>query len=108
MKPMLLTTSQMEKLHGFEQDVAELKCNNKTLESVNEFKLLGITIDKNLNWKKHLSNARKNCFATLNVLRKMKDIHYNGGREVKYDFFFQFHFLFILFYFPSFFLISYF
>ena len=107
MKPMLLTTSQMEKLHGFEQDVAELKCNNKTLENVNEFKLLGITIDKNLNWKKHLNNARKNCYATLNVLCKMKDIHYNGGREMKYDLFFSFifclsYFIFLFFFFSYF------
>ena len=39
----------MEKLHGFEQDVVELKCKGKTLENVNEFKLIGVTIDKNLN-----------------------------------------------------------
>ena len=61
----------MKKLHGFEQDVVELKCKEKTLENVNEFKLLGITIDKNLNWKKHIKNTTKNCYATLNVLRKI-------------------------------------
>ena len=39
MKAMLLTASQIEKLHGFEQDVVELnKCKDKTLENVNEFK----------------------------------------------------------------------
>ena len=48
-KAMLFTASQMEKLHGFEQDVVELKCKGKTLENVNEFKLIGVTIDKNLN-----------------------------------------------------------
>ena len=48
-KSMLFTTSQMEKLHGFEQDVVELKCKDKTLENANKFKLLGVTIDNNLN-----------------------------------------------------------
>ena len=50
---MLFTTNQMEKFHGFELDAVELKCEGKTLENVNKFKLLGKTIDKNLNWKKH-------------------------------------------------------
>ena len=49
---MLFTTSQMEKFHGFEQDVVELKCKDKTMEILNEFELFGITIDKNLNGKK--------------------------------------------------------
>ena len=52
-KAMLFTTSQMEKFHGFEQDVVELKCKDKTMEILNEFELLGITIDKNLNGKKY-------------------------------------------------------
>ena len=62
----------MEKLHVFEQDVVELKCKDKTLENVKEFKLLNITIDKTLNWKKHINDTTKNCYATLNVLRKIK------------------------------------
>ena len=53
MKAMLFTISQMEKFHGFGQVVVELECKDKTLENVYEFKLLQITTDKNLNWKKH-------------------------------------------------------
>ena len=70
-KAMLFTTYQMEMLYGFEQDVVEIKFKDKTLENINEFKLLGITIDKNLNWKKHMNNTTKNCYATLNVLHKI-------------------------------------
>ena len=70
-KTMLFTNSHMEKLHGFGQDVIELKCKDKTLQNVNEFKFLGITIDKNLNWKKHINNTTKNYYATLNALRKI-------------------------------------
>ena len=36
----------MYKLHGFEQDVVELKWKNKTLENAKEFKRPGITILK--------------------------------------------------------------
>ena len=74
MKAMLFTTSQMEKFHVFEQNVVELKCKDKTLENVivNEFKLLEIITEKNLNWKKHINNKTKNCYATPNVLRKIK------------------------------------
>ena len=76
-KATLFTTRQMEKLHGFEQDEVELKCKDKTQENVNKFKLLGITIDKNLHWKKHINNTTKNCYATRNVLRKIR-----GGEGV--------------------------
>ena len=58
-KTMLFTNNHMEKLHGFGQDVVELKCKDKTLENVNEFKFLGITIEKNLNWKKHKQHDKK-------------------------------------------------
>ena len=70
-KAVLFTTSQMEKLLGSEQDLVELKCKDKTLENVNKFKLLRITIDKNLNRKKQINNTTKNCYATLNVLCKI-------------------------------------
>ena len=71
-KATLFTTSQMEQLHGFEQEVVGLKCKDKILKNVNEFKLLGITVDKNLNWEKHIKNTKKNCYAAHNVLRKIK------------------------------------
>ena len=60
MKAMIFTISQMEKFHGFGQVVVELECKDKTLENVYEFKLLQITTDKNLNWKKHINNTTKN------------------------------------------------
>ena len=69
MKAVLFTNSQRDKLHGYEQDVVKLKCEGK---NINEFKLLGITVDKNLNWKKHINNTTKNGYATLNVLCKIK------------------------------------
>ena len=78
-KAMLFSTSQngkiawcMQVASCMEQNVAEVKCKDKTPDNVNEFKLLGITIDKNLNWKKHINYTAKNCYATLNALRKIK------------------------------------
>ena len=69
---MLFTTSQIEKLHGFEQEVVEFEYKDKILENANEFKLLGINNDKNLNWKKRINCMTKPCYATLSVLRKNK------------------------------------
>ena len=66
-KTMLFTTNKMEKLHLFEQNVVELKCKDKSLENVNKIKFLGITIDKILNWKKHI-----NCYITLSILLKVQ------------------------------------
>ena len=54
----------MEKWHGFAQD--------KTLENIGEFKLLGLTIHKTFNWKKHINNMTKNCYTIFSVLRKIK------------------------------------
>ena len=71
-KAMLFTTSQIEKLHGFEQEVVEFEYKDKILENANEFKLLGINNDKNLNWKKRINCMTKPCYATLSVLRKNK------------------------------------
>ena len=31
-----------------------------------------IATDKNRKWKKHVNNTKKNCHATLNVLRKIE------------------------------------
>ena len=65
---MLFTTSQIEKLHDFDQDVVKRNWE----ENVNEFKLLGIAMDKNLSRKKHINNTTKNCYATLSVPHKIK------------------------------------
>ena len=43
--------SPLEKLHGFEQNLAKLK--DKTLENVSEVKLLGITREKSHPEKAH-------------------------------------------------------
>ena len=69
-KAMLFTISQIENVPGFEQEPVEFKYKDKILENVSEFRLLGITIDKNLNWKKRINNTTKPCYATLCVLRK--------------------------------------
>ena len=69
-KTMLFTISQIENVPGFEQEPVEFKYKDKILENVSEFRLLGITIDKNLNWKKRINNMTKPCYATLCVLRK--------------------------------------
>ena len=71
-KALLFVTHQIEMLHGFEQEVVKFKYKDKILEDVSELKLLGLTIDKNVNSKKHINNTTKPYYATLSVLRKNK------------------------------------
>ena len=62
----------IQKLRGFEQDVVEFKCKDKTLENVNEFKFLRITKDKNLNWKKHKQHDKELLCNTERYKQKQK------------------------------------
>src|SRR5688572_3534385 len=36
------------------------------------FKLLGVTLDENLNWHQHISNVQKNCRFGILLLKKLK------------------------------------
>ena len=69
-KSVFITTSQIEKLHGFEQNIVELKWKDKGKSK--RIQAFWIAIDKNRKWKKHVNNTTKNCHATLNVLRKIE------------------------------------
>ena len=52
----------------------KLKINNKQIDSVNEFNLLGVTIDNNLNWNAHTQKIHSKISRTLGVLKKIKRI----------------------------------
>ena len=43
------------------------------LNRVHEAKFLGITIDENITWKKHVENVCKLCSRNIGVLNKVKD-----------------------------------
>ena len=44
-----------------EMEVLTIKVVNMNIERVKEFNFLGVMIDANLNWKKHIANVSNAC-----------------------------------------------
>ena len=44
-----------------EMEVLTLKVDNMIIERVKEFNFLGIMLDANLNWKKHIAKVSNAC-----------------------------------------------
>ena len=50
-----------------------LKVSDKTLERVQQTKLLGVYLHENLKWDEHVKELSKSCYSTLSILRKIKN-----------------------------------
>ena len=48
------------------------KINNTNIEKVEQFKFLGLTLDSNLNWKKHSDNITNKCSQIIGILNRLK------------------------------------
>ena len=57
-----------------DEDVSYLTLNidNTNIERVYEFKKLGLILDANLNWKKHLGKLSNQCSKKIGILNKLK------------------------------------
>ena len=51
-----------------------LKIANINIEQVDEFNFLGLTLDANLTWKKHVNKIANKCSKTTGVLNKLKHV----------------------------------
>ena len=51
-----------------------LKINNINIEQVDEFNFLGLTLDTNLTWKKHVNKIANKCSRITGVLNKLKHV----------------------------------
>ena len=49
-----------------------LKIDNVIIEKVDEFNFLGLTMDTNLNWKKHSEKICNNCTKMIGILNRLK------------------------------------
>ena len=49
-----------------------LKIDDVYIERVDEFNFLGLTLDTNLNWRKHTENISNKCSETIGVLNRLK------------------------------------
>ena len=51
-----------------------LKTDNINIEQVDEFNFIGLTLDANLTWKKHVNKIANKCSKTTGVLNKLKHV----------------------------------
>ena len=58
----MIKQGAVPKLHN------EVRKNNTNIEKVEQFQFLGITLDSNLNWKKHSDNITNNCSRIIGIL----------------------------------------
>ena len=49
-KSMLFSTHKMSQHHQLYNDILKITCNNQTIESVQQYKLLGVIIDKHFSF----------------------------------------------------------
>ena len=73
-KQMLITTSQMSRVHGLDAVVPNIKVKGQMLEKVKEFKLLGTWFSDNRKWGCHIKHLTSSCYAVLSTLRKLSTI----------------------------------
>ena len=69
-KTMLFATQQMARRHEFEYEIRTI--NDKIIERVKEFKLLGITFSQDMKWNAHVNLATSKAYGTLKTLSKIK------------------------------------
>ena len=48
--------------------------NNTNIEKAEQFKFLGLTLDSNLNWKKHSDNIINQCSQIIGILNRLKQL----------------------------------
>jgi hypothetical protein len=73
-KQILITTSQMSRVHGLDAVVPNIKVKGQMLEKVKEFKLLGTWFSDNLKWGCHIKHLTSSCYAVLSTLRKLRNL----------------------------------
>ena len=73
-KVMLVTTNQkrqrLEKL--------DLKFNNDTLNTISNDKILGVFVDKNLNWTDHIKHLTKKLMQVFGSYQKLRNIYHRS------------------------------
>ena len=68
-KCMIIATRQREQRT---RPKLKLKLENKNIEQVKNHKMLGVTIDSELNWNQHIENLIKRISKNIFLLTKLK------------------------------------
>ena len=76
-KTMLVTTPQMANYHSLRTPgIINISLNNnRNLEVVETYKLLGVHFGNTLRWEKHVNEIVSSCYASLAILRKLRNIY---------------------------------
>ena len=61
---MMLSTSQMSRVHSFDKNRPAITISDSLLEYVNVSKLLGDHFHQHLNWDEHVQATCKSCYGT--------------------------------------------
>ena len=73
-KWMLLSTTQMPRVHSLDSCTKSVNCKGDPLERVRWTKLLELRLDQHLTWNEHITKTLASYYGTLVVLRKLKHI----------------------------------
>ena len=57
----MLSSAQMSRAHGLETSSLDLRDDNKWLERVSNFHLLGTQVNQHLNWKEGINLKMSSC-----------------------------------------------
>ena len=73
-KVMLMSTSQLSRVHHLDITNIDLTVNDTPLKRVTTTKLLGSYIHEHLNWEENVKHTAASCYATLTSIKKLKKI----------------------------------
>ncbi len=73
-KAMLFSTQQMSRVHQLENYEPRIFVNEHELERIKSCKLLGVHFNEHLKWDNHIRHITSACYATLQILRKLKHL----------------------------------
>ena len=82
---MLVTTPQMTNYHSLRTPgTINIRLNNnKNLEVLETYKLLGVHFGNTLRWEKHVNETVSSCCASLAILRKLRNMApFQLGKQV--------------------------
>ena len=72
-KSVLFSTKRKYNLKNLsDPNVFNITVENRCVERVKNWKVLGVIFDENLSWNVHINEVVRSCFAKLLVLRKLK------------------------------------
>ena len=70
----LLSTAQLSRVHGLDTHSINLSANEKELERVSTFRLLGTQVHQNLNWIDEINIKISSCYGILSIIRNLKHL----------------------------------